>query len=456
MKRLAVPFLLFAGAFLSTFLLQRYTFIWQESDGLFLATGDYISRMFRPGLHVGAVLGDFLSQFFRYSLYAPFIVGACVTLVFLMVRGIFRRFRLDMDLPAAMAACALWLAVAFAEGPSLGASVFLYVGVLWLLTRFLPVPAKKVGIPFWVDLVLSAACIGGCFIFLACSGKVRSRETVAEVRYHTSLSDWDSVLAVATPAAAVQDPGILAPALLALGEKGLLGERLFSYDVRSEDDLDMVDQGDSYESLFFRSFLYSTLGCPSEAVHNLSQLATLQPHGTSFLVLRALIMEHFRSGDYGLAAKYCSVLERSTLNKAYVKYFREQMLAGTPAPRDSVEFRKNVPLITHDPFYNLYLLQGRAANQRAVLDRILCTLLLRGNIDGFHTMLMSSPYASGVLPKHYQEALVMGGFEHEGVTPAVMERYVAFQSDLLGLSQSAAKDRYADTFWMYMLFHSQQ
>ena len=86
MKRLTVPFLLFAGAFLSTLLLQKYTFIWQESDGLFLATGDYFSRMFPPGLHLGAVLGDFLSQFFRHSLYAPFIVGACVS-----VSSIFRQ-----------------------------------------------------------------------------------------------------------------------------------------------------------------------------------------------------------------------------------------------------------------------------------------------------------------------------------------------------------------------------
>ncbi len=456
MKRLTVPLLLFAGAFLSTLLLQKYTFIWQESDGLFLATGDYFSRMFPPGLHLGAILGDFLSQFFRHSLYAPFIVGACVAVCFLMLRSIFRRLFLDLDLPAAVAACAVWLAVAFAEGPARGASIFLYICASWLLTRLVPVPRKKVCLPFWADIVLSAACVFGCFFILASSGKVKSRETVAKVRYFTSLSEWDSVLAAATPAAAEKEPAILAPALLALGEKGLLGERLFTYDIRSEDDLDMVDQGDSYESLFFRSFLYSTLGCPSEAIHNLSQLGTLQPHGTGFLVLRSLILESFRAGNYALAEKYCSVLERSTLNKAYVKYFREQMKAGSPAARDSVDFRKSVPLITHDPFYNLYLLEGSAANQRAVRDRILCTLLLKGNLEGFHTMLMSSPYATGALPKHYQEALVMGGFEHEGITQAVMERYIAFQSDLLGLTQSVARERYGDTFWLYMLSRPSQ
>ena len=71
-------------------------------------------------------------------------------------------------------------------------------------------------------------------------------------------------------------------------------------------------------------------------------------------------------------------------------------------------------------------------------------------------MLMSSPYAAGALPKHYQEALLMGGFEHEGITPAVRERYIAFQSDLLGLTQSVARERYGDTFWMYMISRPSQ
>lgn len=451
MRRQTVPILLFAGAFLSTFLLQRYTFIWQESDGLFLVTGDYFSKMFSGPFRLPHIIGDFLSQFFRHSLYAPFIVGAGVTLAFIMLRAVLRRFRVDMDLPAALLSCALWLAIAFSEGPSRGTAVFLCIFILWLVTRLLPGKRKGLALPVWLDITACALCVCGCFVFLALNDKVKSRETVAEVRYHVSVSDWDSAMAVATPAAAQANPGILATALLALGEKGLLGERLFSYDVRSEDDFDMVDQGDSYESLFFRSFLYSTLGCPNEAVHNLSQLATRQDHGTSFLVLRRLVLEHFRAGDFGLVEKYCKVLEKSTLNKQYVKYFRDAMRASEPHARDSVGFRKDVPLITHDPFYNLYLLEGRSANPRAVQDRILCTLLLKGNLEGFRSMLMSSQYASGPLPRHYQEAMVMGGFEHEGVTPAVRERYASFQNDILSLSQARMQERYGGTFWMYLL-----
>ena len=451
MRRLTVPILLFAGAFLSTLLFQRYTFIWQESDGLFLMTGDYLSKMLSGPLRIASVLGDILSQFFRHSLYAPFIIGAGVTLSFLMLRGILRRLRLDADLPAVLLSCAFWLVIAFSEGPMPGAAIFLCILVLWLVTRLIPKPRKWLKPPFWLDLAACALSVCGCFVFLACNGKLKGRETVAEVRYHVSVSDWDSALAAATPAAAQAQPGILATALLALGEKGLLGERLFSYDVRSEDDFDMVDQGDSYESLFFRSMLYSTLGCPNEAVHNLSQLATLQPHGTSFLVLRRLILEHYRAGDYGLVEKYCKVLEKSTLNREYVEYFRGLMRTSEPHARDSAGFRKDVPLITHDPFYNLYLLEGSSPNPRAVQDRILCTLLLKGNLEGFHSMLMSSQYASGPLPKHYQEALVMGGFGHEGITPAVRERYAAFQNDILTLSRSTVQERYGGTFWLYLL-----
>ena len=66
-------------------------------------------------------------------------------------------------------------------------------------------------------------------------------------------------------------------------------------------------------------------------------------------------------------------------------------------------------------------------------------------------MLQSSSYASGPLPKHYQEALVMAGYAHEGITPAVRTRYEAFQADMTGLSLSRLKERYAGTFWMYLI-----
>ena len=451
MKRLIITVSVFAGAFLSTLLLQRFTFMWQEADGLFLMAGDYFRMMFSEPFPLSGIAGDFLSQFFRYSLYAPFIMGAGTALTFLMAGSVLRRLRLDMDLAAILPACALWLTAAFSAGPKPGTAVFLCTSAVWLLSRLVPRPARGLRLPSGADIALCAACVCACFAVIAFSGKARARETVAKVRYNVSVSDWDAVLATATPEAASENASILAPALLALGEKGLLGERLFSYDVRSEDDFDMVDQGDSYESLFFRSFLYSSLACPLEAVHNLSQLSTLQSHGTSFLVLRQLVLEYFRAGDFGLVEKYCRVLERSTLNKAYVAYFRRQMGEKSPRGRDSVDFRKEVPLITHDPFYNLYLLEGRQASPRAVQDRILCTLLLKGNVEGFRTMLQSSSYASGPLPKHYQEALVMAGYAHEGITPAVRTRYEAFQADMTGLSLSRLKERYAGTFWMYLI-----
>ena len=221
-------------------------------------------------------------------------------------------------------------------------------------------------------------------------------------------ADWDRILSVATPARTATERELLPYAFLALGEKGRLGDELYRYPVRSRSDFDMSGLPEGYAHYFYNALLYGTLQGPNEAVHSAFQLATYQEHGQSFLVLRRLLADYYAMGNYALAKKYAAVLSRSTLHAQYVRHFTERMAAGTPREPDSVAFRKEVPLITRDPLSNLVKLGAGGINAPASLDRVLCSLLLDGDLESFRTVLASARDRYPVLPRYYQEALAGG------------------------------------------------
>ena len=406
MRKWIAPLLLFAGAFLATLLLQQYTFVYQEFEGLFLGTPDYFSQMFRGPFPISAILADFLTQFFRIGVFAPLIVAAGVVLSFLLVRSILGRFSLGWDFPAVIVACALWVVAAFAPTAKPGVAIVLILSLFWLLSRLLPKRETK-PLKTWIDLTASALLIAGVFLFLSLNGSIRHWEKTSALRVAVTRADWDRVLKIATPEATAQDPTMMPFAFLALGEKGLLGQSLYDYPVESEADFDLAGIEDSHLTLFFKAFLYETLSCPNEAIHNLAQLATTQRHGQSFLVLRRLMQDNYLIGNYDLVEKYGRILSRSTLHKKHVRYYRDLMAQGTPHSPDSVGFCKTVPLITHNPLYNLTLLQANGINAPAAVDRTLCTLLLQNDLPRFRSLFLQVWDKSRPIPRYYGEALLM-------------------------------------------------
>ena len=125
MKKLVSPLILFAGAFLSTLLIQKDSFVLQEYEGLFLLSGDYFSTMLRTPFPLSGIIADFLTQFFRFGVYAPLIVAAAVTAAFFLTRSILRRFALYTDILPAALSCALWIAIAFAPTARRGVAAVL-------------------------------------------------------------------------------------------------------------------------------------------------------------------------------------------------------------------------------------------------------------------------------------------------------------------------------------------
>ena len=399
MKRFLPPALLFLGVFLVTLLAQKYTFVDQEQNGLFLLSRDYFAGRFAGPLPVSGILGDFLAQFFRFSFYAPAIVAAGVTVAFLLLRGTFRRLRVRWNWVPMVPAVALWIAVAFAHTPQRGVFLVLVCAGLWLLSRLLPAPKKGKG--GWIDAALCALLVAAGAGVIVLQPSLRRREILAETQYAVTLGNWDRVLAVATPERCAADETLTPLALLALGEKGMLGDRLFDYPVRGEDDFDCCDRSEE-ESAFFRVFLNERLGSNNEAVHALYQLAATREQGMSFLVLRQLLVDYYRLGDYALAEKYCAVLSRSLCHGPFVRRFRREMAAGKARTPDTPAARGVAPLASRDPLHHLYLLEAAGIHSPAAVDRILCTLLLRGETEAFRTLFDSVHKAGDPVPRYYQ------------------------------------------------------
>lgn len=407
MRRFLIPLILFIGVFLAAHLLQEYTYIYQELDGLFLWSKDYFSLMFRSPLPLSGIAGDYLTQFFRYQFVGPVLTALAVVLVFLLVKGILSRFGIGWDILSVIPACAAWLAMAFAPTAKTGVAIVLILIPVFLLSRLLP---KRETRPWkgWAETAGAVLLVAAAGIFLSLDSRISNREKTAALRTAVANADWDAVVSVATPEAIREDRSMLPFALMALGLQGKIGDRLFDYDIRSEDDFDMNQQEDSYVSLLFRGFLYDNLQCPNEAVHNFFQLATVQPHGQSFLVLRKLVAEHVKTGNAPLARKYLAILSKSSCNAGFVRFYEDLLDRGTPREADGPDFRKNVPLMSHDPFYNLFTLDANGFRSRFLIDRVLCTLLLRDDVSRFKTLFLSVQDQYPVVPKYYQRALALG------------------------------------------------
>ena len=453
MKKVVVPVLVTVLALVLSLLFQPSTLVFQEYEGLFLAAPDYFTWLWSQPFPLSQLVSDFVTQFYRFGI-GPVIVAVWVLAAYFLGRGIWPKAFAG----GVLAACAEWLALAFFPTAKAGVIVFWCLLILWILTRFVRVRASLPG--RW-DLTACGVLLLASALLVAFHPSIVRRERWSRVKRSIVTSRWDDVLKAASPKATEKDRELLPFALLAMGEKQQLGERMFQYPVAEENDFDMCLEDDYANSLFFRAFLYHRLNCPHEACHELFQLATQQQHGTSALVLRQLVTEYYLLGDYTLAEKYCKVLERSSTHRAFVRTFRQFMAQGEPAPADSAAARGRIDLITKNPSYNLMLLQDNGLFADSTTDRLYATLLLQRRLDVFGTFvqkrLMHEAYYP---PVHYLEALQVlfeenpsfSRFEFPIIAPPQMKRFQNFLSGVGVRTPEEQKERFGDTYWFYYYY----
>ena len=450
MRKWVIPVLLFAAVFLVSWLCQPFTLICQEYEGLFLTTPDGWARAFAQPLPLSGIVSDFLIQFFRDPVYGALIEAALITLVFLLARGVCVRLGFSSDSVPALGACVLWYFLSRASQPKVAVATLLILLVLWLLSLLLFRRSKKAWLPDWpmaLGIVLAASA------FTVFSPAVQRTERFSRVKRDALYGVWDDLLKTVPPSVAEKDPELTPFALLALSGKEQLGSRMFTYPVYEENDLDMVlydGPTEYYTSLLFKACLYQYLGCYNEAIHNYYQWSTQLQKGTSFVVLRRLVELYYLQGNYTLMEKYCRILDHSCANGTYVRHFRALAAKGTPREPEEAAVRATIPVIGHDPLYNLLLLEANGSHSPLSGDRLLATLLLKNNAAQFISALERMNFADGKIPVLYQEALLVWTQDPDRVDRAVLERYMDYRRDVLQLTPDALLERYKGTAFLYI------
>ena len=450
MKKWITPVLLFAAVLLVGYFFQRFTLILQEYEGLFLATPDGWARALAQPLPFSGIVSDFLVQFYRDPLYGALISATLITLTFLLLKGLLSRLGLPSDSLAALGAGVLYVFQAHASQPKPAVFGVLVLLAAWLLGLLLP---RRKARPWKADIPLALGAVLAASAAVVLSPAVQRTERFSRVKQDALYGIWEDLLAAVPPSVAMEDPELTPFALLALSGKGELGEKMFTYPVYEENDLDMVlydGKTDYYTSLLFKACLYQYLGCYNEAVHNYYQWATQQSKGTSFIVLRRLVELYYLLGDYTLMEKYCRILEHSTLNGAYVRHFRKLAAQGTPHEAESAAVRAQIPVISHDPLYNLLLLESYGFQSALSPDRMLSTLLLRNQGAQFMLAVERLAPAYKRIPTLFQEAMLVWGAQPDRVEEAVLARYLDFRRDVLTLPQDALEARYQGTAFLFL------
>ena len=133
-----------------------------------------------------------------------------------------------------------------------------------------------------------------------------------------------------------------------------------------------------------------------------------------------------------------------------MRHFRALAARETPQEATPADVRAQIPVISHDPLYNLLLLQANGFDSPLSQDRLLATLLLKRQRESFLQAMDSLGDRYDRIPRHFQEALLFWGVRPANVDPQVLSSYQNFCQDALTLSGPALIERYKGTAFLYL------
>lgn len=395
----------------------RYTLMMQEQKGLFLMTPDYFRQVFSDSWPVTTLISDFLVQFYRIPNLGALITALIVMKVYMMTCTIFR-FTKFRPLVGGLAAAACWYAVVHAQTPHDGVVILMLAAIAALISLALPYKKLSSGtwkpVALWQSAAVAAMMVGAAYLNVT-DEDVRDNERRNAVEYLSRAHDWNTLLQITTPKACIDNESYLPYALLALNAKVQLGEKLYDFPVTGPECLGEVEEKIlDWSRYSLRSLIYEVIGCPNEAIHQVYQMGMAHDYGTSFGALRQLIRLEIENGDYGLARKHAQVLSRSPFNR---KSAASAMSLVDSKEKETVEgmdlryddgFRREDTMITDNSVYNISSIITRCSTATpAAMERLLCHLLLAGNLEGFRQAAAEvfGDAEASEIPRYFRENL---------------------------------------------------
>lgn len=368
----------------------------------------------------------------RYA-WAGFVPVA----VFVALQGGYR------DLEGSMVWCAVAIAAAVA------ASVFGRRGT-----------ATAGGGRHWRRLVLPCLLLAVGMGFSLGRREYRVRERIHYVERMADEKRWNDLLHRVTPEVSAEDPVRRRYALLALGQTGRLPEELFRYGVTGEGDFFFAGSADVV-GCNFNALLAESLGLDNETIHQMFQMNSLAPLGTSFRSMRRITDALLRQGDVAQAEKYLRILMHSTCHGSWVRSRAAELArvaADTTVRADDAILtcaRNDRPLLM-----DMACLYDARPHNRKCADLLLCGLLASRDVEKFAELfprVISTTYSPAEpFPRHYEEALLLLSRQYPDIvrnyriSPMRTKEFERF-AELMDADRAAqACAMYPDSFWAYM------
>lgn len=448
MKKYFIPTLLFAAVFCVSIFFQRYTLLNQEYLGLFLNTPDYLREVFDAPMPLSNLLGSFLVQFYRIIWAGPLITAAIVLAVWFLCKTIFRFTGRWNELAATLAASGAWIAIALSETPKRGAAILLICCAAAVVTAIVCRQAqKRDSAP---KHLLPAAVILAAGILIICLPSVRKAELWGKVECCTRTHQWDKVIKAVNPSAAKEDADLMPFAFLAMSEKGILPENLFSYPVTGPELLDMERFTDR-RAYYYKSMLSECIGCTNEAIHNTFQAACTIEHGTSFGTLRQLIKYNLASGNLTMARKYNDILGRSPFNAGTAKAVAKRISEVSYGSQLHSGASDSAAVVIKSNFPNMRLMLFEGYFNQPAADRLRCHLLLQRDITNLASTFNEEETDYTSLPRCFQEALLILSVPEidAKISPEIKDDFAAYLEKLNTIREKGERFSKSGTYWDY-------
>lgn len=351
----------------------------------------------------------------------------------------------------------------------------LWHAVSWLLVPLIVLVAS-VAERFQLKPILQTAlCIillaaGGVFLYVQSAKRTNQDfRTLAELMDSINHEDWEGV--VNNPALNYQNYLHLNCLNLALSHQGRLMTDLLKYPQKGAQSLMVGYQAYNDLNVLFSHIYYHT-GVISEALCLSFGTMIATTHGNPSL-LKLLIKERLIYGDYEVAEKYITRLEKTFAYQAWATDMRrflynDEAVGGDP---ELGQKRKSLPA----PQPSFVVVDGVMADfikviesdtdEQHALEYAMAMMMLDKNMDGIRYLAdRYLPYQNGEdVPQLMQQALTVLA-EHDedycrshGVNDETISRFMSFKQTVLNARRSnanlqAALASYKGTFWYYYMF----
>lgn len=311
---------------------------------------------------------------------------------------------------------------------------------------------------------------GGLFIHVLSEKRMnRDFRTLAELMLCINHDDWEGI--IDNPNLNYQNYLHLNCLNLALSHQGKMMTDLFKYPQKGAQSLMVGYQAYNDINVLF-SHIYYHMGVISEALCLSFGTMIATTYGNPSL-LKMLVKERLIYGDYQVAEKYISRLEKTYAYREWATGMRRFLNDKAAVENDAELGQKRKSLPNPQPAFvvldgimaDLIKVMGTETEEKYAMEYAMAMLMLDKNMEGIRYLAdRYLPYHDGQpVPELMQQALTVLA-EHDedycrshGVNDETISRFMSFKQTVLNARRSnanlqAALASYKGTFWYYYMF----